>query len=216
MAGEDGDIQRQLTKISTANSDGVDAAMPAGGGWQQLKDEKTTTRLSRVGSSDKRGSENEVAIEMELAPTTRSLGRGAGNGTDGAQLDVDGTDVDEGTTASVAAAERVYKVYKRRWFGLVQLTLLNIIASWDVSRRAFFFPPLLCSWLGGWFASGDVFDWGPLTGGWWSTVVKVPPYAGPRGVRSGSPPPGSPLRPDSGAVRVGPMACFEIRGLMYQ
>ncbi|KAI0878708.1 major facilitator superfamily domain-containing protein [Hypoxylon argillaceum] len=25
----------------------------------------------------------------------------------------------------------VYKVYKRRWFGLVQLTLLNIIVSWD-------------------------------------------------------------------------------------
>jgi hypothetical protein len=29
---------------------------------------------------------------------------------------------------------RVYKVYKRRWFGLVQLVLLNIIVSWDVSR----------------------------------------------------------------------------------
>lgn len=26
-----------------------------------------------------------------------------------------------------------YKVYKRRWFGLAQLTLLNIIISWDVS-----------------------------------------------------------------------------------
>lgn len=27
-----------------------------------------------------------------------------------------------------------YKVYKRRWFGLVQITLLNIVVSWDVSR----------------------------------------------------------------------------------
>jgi hypothetical protein len=26
-----------------------------------------------------------------------------------------------------------YKVYKRRWFGLIQLVLLNIIVSWDVS-----------------------------------------------------------------------------------
>jgi FLVCR family MFS transporter 7 len=26
-----------------------------------------------------------------------------------------------------------YKVYKRRWFGLVQLALLNIVVSWDVS-----------------------------------------------------------------------------------
>lgn len=32
-----------------------------------------------------------------------------------------------------------YKVYKRRWFGLVQLTLLNIIVSWDVSTL--FSPP---------------------------------------------------------------------------
>ena len=26
-----------------------------------------------------------------------------------------------------------YRVYKRRWFGLIQLVLLNIIISWDVS-----------------------------------------------------------------------------------
>jgi hypothetical protein len=26
-----------------------------------------------------------------------------------------------------------YRVYKRRWFGLFQLVLLNIIVSWDVS-----------------------------------------------------------------------------------
>lgn len=25
-----------------------------------------------------------------------------------------------------------YKVYKRRWFGLMQLVLMNIIVSWDV------------------------------------------------------------------------------------
>ncbi|KAK4166406.1 major facilitator superfamily domain-containing protein [Cladorrhinum sp. PSN259] len=31
--------------------------------------------------------------------------------------------------AGAAAIE--YKVYKRRWFGLVQLTLLNIVVSWD-------------------------------------------------------------------------------------
>ena len=38
------------------------------------------------------------------------------------------------TEAAEVAGERVYKVYKRRWFGLVQLVLLNIIVSWDVSR----------------------------------------------------------------------------------
>ena len=29
-----------------------------------------------------------------------------------------------------------YKVYKRRWFGLMQLVLLNIVVSWDVSIPA--------------------------------------------------------------------------------
>ncbi|KAK5626192.1 hypothetical protein RRF57_001907 [Xylaria bambusicola] len=29
------------------------------------------------------------------------------------------------------AGEMVYRVYKRRWFGLVQLTLLNLVVSWD-------------------------------------------------------------------------------------
>ena len=28
----------------------------------------------------------------------------------------------------------VYKVYKIRWFGLMQLVLLNIVVSWDVSN----------------------------------------------------------------------------------
>jgi FLVCR family MFS transporter 7 len=37
------------------------------------------------------------------------------------------------TGAADAMGGRVYKVYKRRWFGLVQLALLNIIVSWDVS-----------------------------------------------------------------------------------
>lgn len=31
----------------------------------------------------------------------------------------------------------VYKVYKRRWFGLLQLVLLNIVVSWDVSNQPF-------------------------------------------------------------------------------
>ena len=29
--------------------------------------------------------------------------------------------------------EVVWKVYKRRWFGLLQLVLLNVVVSWDVS-----------------------------------------------------------------------------------
>ncbi|KAN0106467.1 MFS general substrate transporter [Hyaloscypha variabilis] len=40
-------------------------------------------------------------------------------------------DGNNGTEAVDGTGERVYKVYKRRWFGLVQLVLLNIIVSWD-------------------------------------------------------------------------------------
>ncbi|TVY71209.1 Solute carrier family 49 member A3 [Lachnellula suecica] len=38
-----------------------------------------------------------------------------------------------GSAGAVAEVENavVYKVYKRRWFGLVQLVLLNIVVSWD-------------------------------------------------------------------------------------
>jgi hypothetical protein len=28
-----------------------------------------------------------------------------------------------------------FKVYKRRWFGLAQLVLLNVVVSWDVSSE---------------------------------------------------------------------------------
>ena len=36
-------------------------------------------------------------------------------------------------------ASTEYRTYKRRWFGLIQLTLMNIIVSWDVSLK---FQPL--------------------------------------------------------------------------
>lgn len=35
----------------------------------------------------------------------------------------------------------VYKVYKRRWFGLVELTLLSLLVSWEVSLPAFALLP---------------------------------------------------------------------------
>lgn len=35
-----------------------------------------------------------------------------------------------------------YKVYKRRWFGLVELTLLSLLVSWEVSPCS---PLVFCS-----------------------------------------------------------------------
>lgn len=39
----------------------------------------------------------------------------------------------EGDGPVEGQGHREYRVYKRRWFGLVQLTLMNIVVSWDVS-----------------------------------------------------------------------------------
>lgn len=36
-----------------------------------------------------------------------------------------------------------YRVYKRRWLGLVQLTLLNIVISWEVSHPLPFKPHVI-------------------------------------------------------------------------
>ena len=38
-------------------------------------------------------------------------------------------------SSSSAGSVPVYRTYKRRWFGVAQIVLMNIIVSWDVSRR---------------------------------------------------------------------------------
>lgn len=52
------------------------------------------------------------------------------------------TDTPEDNTSEPARLESngiqvEYRLYKRRWFGLVQLVLLNIMGSWGVSIQAF-------------------------------------------------------------------------------
>lgn len=37
-------------------------------------------------------------------------------------------------SSSSAASQPAYKVYKRRFWGLAQLVLLNIVVSWDVGH----------------------------------------------------------------------------------
>lgn len=58
---------------------------------------------------------------------TRYQDEGSSRGGPQGQAELDGI--------VVPAEERQieYKVYKRRWFGLIQLVLLNIVVSWDVS-----------------------------------------------------------------------------------
>lgn len=76
---------------------------PPGSGFGKLGDEEYELRDVDSGSRDDAG-----------------VPRGGGNGA------ADNNSVLEGTTTE-------YRTYKRRWFGLAQLTLLNIVVSWDVS-----------------------------------------------------------------------------------
>jgi len=53
------------------------------------------------------------------------------SGRDGATIQM--------TEEGIGGEIRTYRTYKRRWFGLAQLMLLNIVVSWDVSQT--YFPP---------------------------------------------------------------------------
>jgi hypothetical protein len=102
--------------------------------WQKLKegmdkdDEKENTRTTTgITSGDV------IQVEMdELTTQTRQPGiEPSARAPPGSALSRNADAGGDGTERAVSE----YKVYKRRWFGLVQLTLLNIIVSWDVSDK---------------------------------------------------------------------------------
>jgi MFS transporter, FLVCR family, MFS-domain-containing protein 7 len=84
------------------------------------------------GSGDGPGGVGEIEALHEVRSDDELLGGEAGASPPSrpAGTQVGGNLAGEG---SEVPGGRVYKVYKRRWFGLVQLVLLNIIVSWDVS-----------------------------------------------------------------------------------
>lgn len=99
------------------------AGTDAGSDIQKARDEYALNPVGSGSSKASRGKSGHLRL--------------ASNSTDGDDDD----DVERlaGAEVEVASIENgdrgvvVYKVYKRRWFGLFQLTLLNIIVSWDVS-----------------------------------------------------------------------------------
>lgn len=97
---------------------------------------KRDTMFSNLsGSNQKDGWERAPSVDDKIAPqVSEGLGQTAIVGTDEADANRE--------AATETEAAPVYKVYKRRWFGLAQLTLLNIVVSWDVSwaSTSFQFP----------------------------------------------------------------------------
>lgn len=103
-------------------------------GWMDLKNMGSKIRVR--GQKDKNvlrnTDSNASADPSALSEVTSNDGLlsgedGAGDGAGG----VEGSRTVNGDAGHGAAT---YKVYKRRWFGLFQLALLNIIVSWDVSN----------------------------------------------------------------------------------
>lgn len=78
-------------------------------------------------ANDGEARQGDGAADDVIAP---SVDKSRANETDGVELTERKTDGTEGE--DVVREGRVYKTYKRRWFGLVQLVLLNIVVSWDV------------------------------------------------------------------------------------
>ncbi|KAL2075830.1 hypothetical protein VTL71DRAFT_773 [Oculimacula yallundae] len=86
----------------------------------------TQTKISN-GSDDGPEGAGELCALHEIRSDDELLGSDGEAASSRRGVAEDGTG-DDGT---IASSETIFKVYKRRWFGLVQLVLLNIIVSWD-------------------------------------------------------------------------------------
>ena len=99
------------------------------GGWtlwrrgrdRNMKEDDDGEPLEQVRSNE------ELLGDEELAGHTARRSRDGG---------IQGDDERGGITGD--SGPIVWKVYKRRWFGLTQLVLLNVVVSWDVSSCGFF------------------------------------------------------------------------------
>ena len=105
-------------------------------GVDRKGDLKTTQTNVTNGSGDGPGGVGEVEALHEIRSDDELLGSDD-EGTSPRGVNADNGADDDGT---ITSSETEFKVYKRRWFGLVQLVLLNIIVSWDVSGTCGFQP----------------------------------------------------------------------------
>jgi len=96
-------------------------------GVDRKGDLKTTQTNVTNGSGDGPGGVGEVEALHEIRSDDELLGSDD-EGTSPRGVNADNGADDDGT---ITSSETEFKVYKRRWFGLVQLVLLNIIVSWD-------------------------------------------------------------------------------------
>lgn len=110
------------------NGRGID-----GNGSKSNSDLKVTETNATNGSGDGRGGIGEVETLHEIRSDDELLGSDAEEDAPRRITPDRGEEDNTGDDGTISSSEIEFKVYKRRWFGLVQLVLLNIIVSWDVS-----------------------------------------------------------------------------------
>lgn len=100
------------------------------------KDDSTFGDIRELETIAQIRSDDELLGEEELSHSIEASGDAINDGND---------------RASTVAPVIEYKVYRRRYFGLFQLVLLNIIVSWDVSSTFIFYfqAPTQCHMIKG-------------------------------------------------------------------
>jgi len=89
-------------------------------------------RDSKVSSTNGTGSTTNGGGEIEVLSDVRSLDGLLGHESQSGIPNTHHNRNAEESEGTINDGQK-YRVYKRRWFGLVQLMLLNIVVSWDVS-----------------------------------------------------------------------------------
>lgn len=113
----------QQARQGTDNKDQERGKLGGWASWRRQKDKKMKVDDGGEPLEQVRSNE-ELLGDEDLAGHTIRRSRDGG---------IQGDDERGGITGD--SGPIVWKVYKRRWFGLAQLVLLNVIVSWDVSSR---------------------------------------------------------------------------------
>ncbi|KAL2016846.1 hypothetical protein VTK56DRAFT_2921 [Thermocarpiscus australiensis] len=142
-SSDPGEYQKPREPSSSSSVSDSDRMTGRARASQELKREEVDDdekKAMRSGSGNdavpKPGSTDEMHIEMDpIVSDEHQTGAGPSAHMPFGSLTEDAKAGSGGAAAAAAAAAASagpgYKVYKRRWFGLLQLTLLNIIVSWD-------------------------------------------------------------------------------------
>lgn len=113
--------------VDTNSRNGSQRNNKAEGDFKVMESSRTNESGDSYGGIGEVETLHDVRSDDELLEAESTTERHHGETTDHT-LQSNSTPAERSVTGGIE-----FKVYKRRWFGLIQLVLLNIIVSWDVS-----------------------------------------------------------------------------------